>query len=96
MDVDDPGDGEEAVDEESSDKDSDDEEIEDTSDIAMVPMADILNARYDSVNVSDLDCHSLSLRLHDINSAPRRLNFSTRRTIFTWSPRSPSMLENKS
>lgn len=50
MDVDDSGDGGELVDEESSDRDSDDEEIEDTSDIAMVPMADILNARYDSVN----------------------------------------------
>lgn len=50
MDVDDSGDGGEAVDEVSSDKDSDDEETEDTSDIAMVPMADILNARYDSVN----------------------------------------------
>ncbi|KAG2101297.1 uncharacterized protein F5147DRAFT_313989 [Suillus discolor] len=50
MDVDDSGDGGGAVGEESSDRDSDDEEIEDTSDIAMVPMADILNARYDSVN----------------------------------------------
>lgn len=58
MDVDDSGDGEEAVNEDSSDKDSDDEENEDTSDVAMVPMADILNARYNSVNVSDLDCHS--------------------------------------
>lgn len=50
MDVDDSADSGEAVDEESSDRGSDDEEIEDTSDIAMVPMADILNARYDSVN----------------------------------------------
>ncbi|KAG1848214.1 SET domain-containing protein [Suillus tomentosus] len=50
MDVDHSADGGEAVDEESSDRDSDDEDIEDTSDIAMVPMADILNARYDSVN----------------------------------------------
>lgn len=48
MDVDESADGGQAVNEESSD--SDDEEIEDTSDIAMVPMADILNARYDSVN----------------------------------------------
>ncbi|KAG1861544.1 hypothetical protein DFJ58DRAFT_777259 [Suillus subalutaceus] len=50
MDVDDSGDGGEAVNEGGSDSDSDDEEIDDTSDIAMVPMADILNARYDSVN----------------------------------------------
>lgn len=50
MDVDGSGDSGEAVDKESSGRDSDDEEIEDTSDIAMVPMADILNARYDSVN----------------------------------------------
>lgn len=50
MDVDDLGDGGKVVDEESSDGDGDDEETEDTSDIAMVPMADILNARYDSVN----------------------------------------------
>lgn len=55
MDVDDSADSGEAVDEESSDRNSDDEEIEDTSDIAMVPMADILNARYDSVNVSHVD-----------------------------------------
>ncbi|KAG1772541.1 hypothetical protein EV702DRAFT_976611 [Suillus placidus] len=40
----------EAVDEENSERDSDDEEVEDALDIAMVPMADILNARYDSVN----------------------------------------------
>lgn len=50
MNVDEPGDGSEAEDKGSSDRDSDDEEVEDTSDIAMVPMADILNARYDSVN----------------------------------------------
>ncbi|KAG2118660.1 uncharacterized protein F5147DRAFT_800668 [Suillus discolor] len=48
MDVDDSGDGGEAVNEESSDRGSDDEEIEDTLDIAMVPVADALNARYDS------------------------------------------------
>jgi hypothetical protein len=100
MDVDDSGDGGEVVDEESSDKDSEDEETEDTSDIAMVPMADILNARYDSVNVSHVDMKIsvavfLSLRLHGIDAAPRRLNSSTRSTIFTWLPRSPSMLENK-
>jgi SET domain-containing protein 6 len=60
MNVDEPGDGSEAEDKGSSDRDSDDEEVEDTSDIAMVPMADILNARYDSVNVSHVDTESLT------------------------------------
>ncbi|KAG2112090.1 hypothetical protein DEU56DRAFT_843138 [Suillus clintonianus] len=51
MDVDDSGDGGEAADEESSDRDSDDEDTEDIpEEIAMVPMADLLNARYNSVN----------------------------------------------
>lgn len=51
MDVDSTRDGD-GFDEESSDTDSDDEDIYDSSDVAMVPMADLLNARYDSENVS--------------------------------------------
>jgi SET domain-containing protein 6 len=50
MDVDGTGDGDERLDEENSD--GDDEEMDDSSDIAMVPMADLLNARYESENVS--------------------------------------------
>ncbi|KAG0701264.1 hypothetical protein DFH29DRAFT_927594 [Suillus ampliporus] len=50
MDVDGSGDDDRGVDEESSDRDSDEADIEDALDIAMVPMADLLNARYDSVN----------------------------------------------
>ncbi|OAX37925.1 SET domain-containing protein [Rhizopogon vinicolor AM-OR11-026] len=49
MDVDGTGDGDEGLDGESSDSDSDDSDIDD-SDVAMVPMADLLNARYDSEN----------------------------------------------
>lgn len=41
-----------AEDEEDSDDEDDDEEKEDTGDISMVPMADMLNASYDSENVS--------------------------------------------
>lgn len=43
--------GEENGDEENS-NDDDDEEDEDSSDVSMVPMADMLNARYGSENVS--------------------------------------------
>lgn len=50
MDVDGTGDGDEGLDEENSD--SDEEEMDDSSDIAMVPMADLLNAQYGSENVS--------------------------------------------
>ncbi|KAG1725403.1 uncharacterized protein EDB91DRAFT_90561 [Suillus paluster] len=50
MDVDDSGVDDKGVDEAGNDSDSDDEDTEDTSNIAMVPMADLLNARYDSVN----------------------------------------------
>ncbi|KAJ8596569.1 SET domain-containing protein [Rhizopogon salebrosus TDB-379] len=48
MDIDGTGDGDEALGEESSD--SDDEDIDDSSEVSMVPMADLLNARYDSEN----------------------------------------------
>jgi SET domain-containing protein 6 len=50
MDIDGTGDGDEALGEESSD--SDDEDIDDSSEVSMVPMADLLNARCDSENVS--------------------------------------------
>ncbi|KAG1736035.1 hypothetical protein EDB19DRAFT_1928708 [Suillus lakei] len=67
MDVDDSGNGGEAVDEESSDRDGDDEDMGDTSDIAMVPMADILNARYDSVNAK---LFYEELHLHMVTTKP--------------------------
>lgn len=35
------------------DSESEDEDAEDPADVAMVPMADMLNARYSSENVSD-------------------------------------------
>ena len=47
MDVDEQEDNEEALGED----DSDDENEEDPSDVAMVPVADMLNARYESENV---------------------------------------------
>lgn len=37
----------------NDDSESEDEEAEDPADVAMVPMADMLNARYSSENVSD-------------------------------------------
>jgi SET domain-containing protein 6 len=38
--------------EEINDEDEDEDDDEDSSDVAMVPMADILNARYQTENVS--------------------------------------------
>ena len=56
MDVDTDGLTQDAVGEESAneneDEDSDDEDNEDPADVAMVPMADMLNARYGCGNVS--------------------------------------------
>ena len=54
MDVDDEQIREEKDDE---DEDSDDEDVEDPADVAMVPMADMLNARY--------GCGNVSTKIHD-------------------------------
>lgn len=51
MDVDEQPNGQEITDSTEGHEDSGDEE-EDTSDVAMVPMADMLNARYQAENVS--------------------------------------------
>lgn len=45
--------GEDKVDDMEDGEESDDEDEEDPSDVAMVPFADILNARYHSENVGD-------------------------------------------
>lgn len=52
MDVDEQDHDHETADHAEASEDSSDEDGEDSSDVAMVPMADILNARYQTENVS--------------------------------------------
>jgi SET domain-containing protein 6 len=61
---------------EESDDDSEGEDVEDPSDVAMVPMADILNARYGSDNVCIFIRAPFTVIIH--NNVPR-LNSSMKK-----------------
>jgi N-lysine methyltransferase SETD6 len=72
---------------------SDDEDKEDPSDVAMVPLADMLNARYQSENVRVLSqewCFAYILPM----SCPRR-NCAMNPKICRWFAREISSVENK-
>ena len=71
--------------------DSDDEDREDPSDVAMVPMADMLNARFESENVRNGCDHS---KAHALTSY-RRLSYFTRSTSSKWCQQGPSKQGNK-
>jgi hypothetical protein len=67
---------------EESDDDSEGEDVEDPSDVAMVPMADILNARYGSENVCIFIRAPFTIVIHDVS----RLNSSMKKKTSKWSP----------
>lgn len=71
-----------------SDTDSeseDDEDVEDQADVAMVPIADILNARYGSENVSFRQTYLAPNLVRD----SIRQSYFTRSATFAWSQRGP-------
>ena len=60
--------------------DSDDEDDDDSGDVAMVPMADMLNARFGCNNV----CYAASVLAH-IQLTARRRDYSTNNWNLKWS-----------
>jgi hypothetical protein len=77
--------------EEMEDDEGDDDDDDDPGNVAMVPIADMLNARYGCENVRA----SLPLRAFG-SDCPSRPNFSTRNTNFEWSPPDLFARANKS
>ena len=73
---------------------TDDEDAENPADVAMVPMADMLNARYGSENVGTSDQHPWTTATH--YTAPARPNCSTKQEISRWSRRNLSKQANRS
>jgi N-lysine methyltransferase SETD6 len=69
---------------------SDDEDAVDPSDVAMVPMADMLNARYGSENVG-----TFSIRRYLFAEITFRRNYFTKRACYAWSRRNQLRLVNK-
>jgi SET domain-containing protein 6 len=69
---------------------SDDEDAVDPSDVAMVPMADMLNARYGSENVG-----IFSIRRYFFAEITFRRSYFTKRACYAWSRRNQLRLVNK-
>lgn len=93
MDVDSesPAKVEAAVGQDEAPEEDDDDEPGDPSDVAMVPMADLLNARCNAGNVRFICCQSNEPHL--ISS---RLNCSTKSRVSRWSLLGSSNQANKS
>jgi len=78
------------------DSGSDGDDDDDPANVAMVPMADMLNARYGCANVS-VRLAPLLYPLGLTNyTNPSRLNFFTKSEISEWSRRDPFVRANKS